>query len=66
MAVDRSGHLVLLGSSVLHEPSGLLYESPDALRELIRAVIQLGQVVVLDRIPKGFLAPELLRPRGLL
>ena len=65
MAVDRSGHLVLIGSSVLHEPSGLLYESPDALRELLRTVIQMGQAVMLDRIPEGSLAPELFRPRGL-
>ena len=65
MAVDRSRHLVLLGSSVLHEPSGLLYESPDALRELIRTIIQMGQVVVLDRIPEGSLAPELFRRKGL-
>ena len=63
LTVNRTNHLVLLGSSVLHEPSGWLYESPDALRELIDALLQMRQVIVLDRIPAGTINGALVRRR---
>ena len=63
MAVDRSGHLVLLGSSVLHEPSACLFASEDALRHLIRTLVEVGHVIVLDRTPAGLMSPAVLPTR---
>lgn len=51
MAVDPvQRHLVLLGSAALYEPSGWLYSSDEALRALSRAVVGVGDVVMLNRI----------------
>jgi CelD/BcsL family acetyltransferase involved in cellulose biosynthesis len=54
MIVRRSAgveHLGLIGSSFLFEPSGLLYDSDDSLRMLVRAIVGAGKPVVLSRIP---------------
>ena len=63
MAMDGARHLVLLGSSVLHEPSACLFASEDALRHLIRTLVEVGHVIVLDRTPAGLMSPAVLPTR---
>jgi len=43
-------HLVLIGTPVLHEPSGWIYADLAALQTLAKAVAGVGDVVVLDRL----------------
>jgi CelD/BcsL family acetyltransferase involved in cellulose biosynthesis len=50
-AVDGSGRLVVLGSAALHEPAGWLYSSESTLRQLTRAIVKMGHVIVMDRVP---------------
>ena len=55
MVIRRSAgveHLGLIGSSFLFEPSGLLYDSDESLRTLVRAIVLAGRPVVLSRIPR--------------
>lgn len=64
MAIDPAGrHLVVLGTSTLYEPCGWVYSSQDAMRHLARAVVDLGEVTVLDRVPAGLSTWHLL-PRA--
>lgn len=61
MAVDPvHRHLVLLGSTALHEPSGWLHASDDALRALTQAVVGVGDVVMLSRVATGSRLCEML------
>lgn len=50
--VRRHGikRLELMGASVLHEPSGLLYDDADSLAALCTAITRLPQPIVLQRI----------------
>lgn len=53
--------LQLLGSSALHEPSGLLYEDDEALRALARGIVAIGRPIVLQRLDAGGPVPGALR-----
>jgi CelD/BcsL family acetyltransferase involved in cellulose biosynthesis len=53
--------LQLLGASALHEPSGWLYESEDALDALAKGVLRLGRPIVLQRLEAGGPVPAALR-----
>ncbi len=54
LAVDPvHRYMVLIGSTVLHEPSGWLHASDEALRALARSVSAIGDVVVLSRVASG-------------
>jgi CelD/BcsL family acetyltransferase involved in cellulose biosynthesis len=53
--------LQLLGASVLHEPSGVLYEDEAALRALGAALAALGRPLVLQRLEAGGPVPAVLR-----
>lgn len=48
---NKIKHLEIIGVRELYEPSGLLYESQEALVELMDAIISLGYPVTLLRIP---------------
>lgn len=43
--------LELIGSAALHEPSGLLYDSDEALDALVGAIVRLRTPVLLSRFP---------------
>jgi len=43
--------LELMGSSVLHEPSAMLYADQDSLNQLLQAVIDLGFPLMMLRLP---------------
>ena len=53
--------LQLLGASALHEPSGWLYESGDALDALAGAVVRLGRPIILQRLDAGGPIPAAMR-----
>ncbi len=53
--------LQLLGASVLHEPSGVLYEHEAALGALGDALAALGRPLVLQRLDAGGPVPAVLR-----
>lgn len=46
-----SGHLVLMGADVLHEPGGVLFEDDEALSGLLHAMAQLAWPVLIPRVP---------------
>jgi CelD/BcsL family acetyltransferase involved in cellulose biosynthesis len=46
-----SGRLIVVGSEALNEPTGLVYESDEALQTLALALIKSGHAVVLNRLP---------------
>ena len=53
VAVDRAGitRLELIGCSYLYEPSGLLFDSVNALDVLLRSIVDVRRPFVLSRIP---------------
>jgi CelD/BcsL family acetyltransferase involved in cellulose biosynthesis len=66
MAINQSDrHLVILGTATLFEPSGWIFSSESALQHLASAVVDLGEVTVLDRVPTSLptcrLLPRMVR-----
>ena len=51
--VKRNGikWLELIGVSFLYEPCGLLYDSEDSLRALLKAILELRYPILLQRVP---------------
>jgi CelD/BcsL family acetyltransferase involved in cellulose biosynthesis len=56
--------LELIGVSKLHEPSGLLYDSPEALAKLLKTISQTRYPVILQRIDTDAFFEELLRSKA--
>lgn len=53
--------LELMGTSFLHEPCGVLYDSHDSLMEILRELIKLRRPVYLNRVPANTSTAEILR-----
>ncbi len=72
VSVDRAGitRLELIGGAQIGEPSGLLYDSAEALELLLHAIVDARQPVLLARIPANVPVAARLRSvargRGLL
>lgn len=72
VAEERAGikRLALIGVSYLYEPSGLLYDTDEALDALVRAIVNVRKPVVLSRIPSHSpiisRLPSVARGRGLV
>jgi CelD/BcsL family acetyltransferase involved in cellulose biosynthesis len=64
VARNRAGitRLELIGSSYLGEPSGLLYDSDEALEMLVRAIANTRRPILLSRIPAS--SPVIARLRS--
>ena len=49
--VRERGRLVVLGGSYLHEPTDWLFSSDQALDELVELALQVGEPIILQRMP---------------
>jgi CelD/BcsL family acetyltransferase involved in cellulose biosynthesis len=56
--------LSVMGTTRLHEPSGVLYESQEALEQLVDGLLSMGLPLCLERLPFGTVIDQTLQARA--